>query len=428
MTNRRLLIHCAPSGVGTGSNFGMQTVDFAAHNLLQRLGLGDRGKLLHPWKPLDVAAGGDPDLLELDKWPCEFEISDESTAQSGDLVLSWGDFQLGYDYQIQSAKRYQQIKGYAGETVSSKDAIDWCYKTFLMENRLENTGIDVGSFGTTLFQNGMADWCDERYRPAIDRYLSQAKILGFRDPYSAWSSARFRDASSGAFWGSDAAFLNSPEELSTVEASGYSDQISSNTIGLYIGRSTRNTSVWGLSRLVKKMSKRLGCGQIWIPWNRFSGGRLFKRIPRSLNWFLPSLTRIPAEEKIMAGDILQTMAKCRLIVTDTYHVAVNAICLGIPVLCIYEASPASERDANMGYRKSWRDKRALLFTSTNQSDLLMCSDDLKSVKHTNAKIEHVASLVDNTQVLQNWRDWISKERDRNRETLESRLRELLGLS
>ena len=282
-SNKRLIICAAPAGVGTGSNFGMQTVDFAAHNLIKRLGLEQKAEIHRPWPALSPELGGDPQTETFDRWPTEFTTSiDRGQIKDGDLVLTWGDFQLGHDYQIQSAKRYSNIQKQLGRVTDSDQAMDWALDYFLMRKALDKK-ITLGCFGTTLFQNSVSDWVSEPYRGSLETYLSSCSFMKFRDPYSSWSISRMMNQENQSLWGVDCALLNTREELLSLPRSEAGCLIEPGSVGVYFGRSSKKFSYLALGKFLKKASKVFEADLDWIPWNQFSGGKLFARRPRLLS-------------------------------------------------------------------------------------------------------------------------------------------------
>lgn len=427
MPQKRLIICCAPAGVGTGANLGMQTVDFAAHNLVERLELTDRAEIHRPWEALSKSLGGDESIKKQDVWPTKMKTCmDREFVQPGVLLLSWGDFQLGYDYQIQSARRYCQIQEKLGNHITPQAGLDWCYRYFLLDDVVKREDVEIATFGTTLFQNRMGDWTQPRYHDAIDRYFNRCRFSKFRDPYSAWVAERIVSDSSGGHHGVDCALLNSPNELLSIPASGFHETVNAGMIGVYLGRSSKTLSLRHFSRFLRGLTTRLGSKLFWLPWNRFSGNKLFAKRPRQLQRPFLSMEEIPPDQNIMSGDIFHLMKDFRLIVTDTYHVAVNAMVLGTPVLCVYEATPESDRNANMGYREAWRDKRVMLFCGSNQSDLLMPAEDLKNRKRARRKIDHVVDLLADDRTIEHWRNWISQERESERRELDQAINDWLS--
>ena len=405
----------------------MQTVDFAAHNLIQRLGIDSRAQIHRPWPALMKAMGGNPKLESLDSWPTNFQTdSTRQTIQNGDLLLTWGDFQLGHDYQTQSAKRYRQIQAQHGNRVSEEEALDWSFDYFLLKSALEKE-IDTACFGTTLFQNSMRDWAHSRYRNAIENYFDSCVFAKFRDPYSSWSHSKLTNTSDQGNWGIDCALLNTREELLSIPATDVTSNLTRGGIGVYLGRSSKRFSKLRFAKFLRLISKKFEAPLHWIPWNQFTGGKLFSKRPRLLNSPLVNIESFPKNHEVKAGDIFHLLDSLKLVVTDTYHVAINAMTMRIPVLCIYEPSPKRSRDANMGFRESWRDKRALLFTSTNQSDFLMSANDLASNHYCEKKVEHLVSITSDQATMKNWKQWLDLELETQRTQLETMIRSRLNL-
>ena len=422
---KRILFNCAPSGIGNGANFGMQTVDYAAHNLMSRLGLSkEQAIITHPWRHLQRDVCSNRASEEFDKWPMVYqETWGDLSPRKDDLVLVWGDFQLGLDYQVQSARRFQSISRKRGVGVTDGEAIDWAYRAFLLEDILADNNVNVATYGTTLFQNGMCDWTDSRYVNAVSNVLSRSIFSKFRDPYSAWVADRLTGHLGENHWGIDAAFLNSPSELLDLPTLQSPAHRHSSTVGVYFGRSTANLKISKVSLFVRQLARIISADCMWIPWDHFSGGNLFGGFLRQFRRYCSGIKEIA--EPFMSGDILHSLSSCRIVVTDTYHVAVNCMCLGTPVVCIYEPTPRELRNANMGYRESWRDKRALLYLSTNQADMLVPSGDLNCRRMRLRKVEHIASLIRDNSAIEFWRDWVSQERSLQRDWLDSQLRRLL---
>lgn len=407
----------------------MRTVDFAAHNLIERLGLQDRAELRSPWKPIDTRLGGDKATERFDVWPSVHQIVDgHATLEPGDLVLSWGDFQLGFDYLAQSAQRYREVSLGTGRSLSGKDPLDWSYQYFLLQGILGRKGIGVASFGTTLFQNTMTDWANERYYSAISQYLDACEFALFRDPYSAWVAGQITGQPRERHWGIDAAILNEACDFDVLPSSSAWEQVPSGAVGVFLGRSTRSLSKWAFAKLAKQMSKRLGCSLWWLPWNYFSGSRLFRKRSRIVQKPLLDIEELPADADLFSGDIIRMLGRCQLVLTDTYHVAINAMALGIPAFCIYEPNPAAERNANMGYRHAMRDKRQLLYASTNQTDLLMTAEDVAVRRERERRVDHLVALLENTAAIDHWKRWLHSERSHIRNRLDGEISKLLGIS
>ena len=130
-------------------------------------------------------------------------------------------------------------------------------------------------------------------------------------------------------------------------------------------------------RFLNRLTKKLNTKAIKLPWSYFSGSGLFSSPFDKVFKYLGNNQQLDTNKLLFNGDIFRAMKNCSLIVTDTYHVAINAIALGVPVVMIPEFRPYEKRNANMGYVESWRDKRVLLFQTNNLNDLMVIPDLLK---------------------------------------------------
>lgn len=399
---RKIIISCAPAGTGNGSNLGMNTVDFAIENIVKENNLEDAIEINRPWESYLADKNGNyPSYMERD-FPLgkihynNFKLIDNTVLPKA--VFYWGDFQHGLDYQIQTAGRLKQVAHKKGWDINlNEDAILQSVKDyFLLNNSFKNKELpfDVAMYGVTLFQNGLNDYLNKGYFENLKWLYKNAIFSKSRESYSANTISLLRDNYKDSFLGVDCALLNTKEELTNLpqlkpeEFKGYS-----NNIGVFFGRSTKRLSKLKLLKFINKISGKLNKNVINIPWNYFSGGLLGDNLglySKGIKNY-QNLNRV----EFTAGDILKGMSELSLIITDTYHVAINAIALNIPVVCIYEPSPLRKRDANMGYRYAWRDKRALLFQTNNMSDFLINSEDLKSNEILNEKVDNIAGLIRN---------------------------------
>lgn len=397
MAVNEIVVSCAPPGVGRGGNIGMNTVDLAIHTIVQELGLSNRVRLCRPWEPyIKNEQGRYPDQYSLDRWPMEISYDIEALGGGGRLeaVLFWGDFQHGRDYLYQSAKRMQQVYSLRGVTKSLDECLDRCYSYFLLEDRVDVTSeMHISAFGGTLFQNRIRDYLDQRYARALSNIYRKAEFVRLRDPYSAAKVAELRNDCESSYLGVDPALLNRPEDLLALDRSGAKALANfEGAVGVFVGRSSKGLPLAGLARFTSRIAKQLRKNVVWIPWSRHTGG-LIRSLHGRLRWLVRSLYAVPDDVPITSGDVLAMIEACSLIITDTYHVAISAIVLGVPALLVYEPSPRRARDANMGFRESWRDKRALFYLTYDMSDFLVPSTDLKSRRFRDLRAANICTFV-----------------------------------
>ena len=109
MNKGKIIVKCAPSGMGKGANLGMLTVDYAIFNILKEYNLKNNIEVRSLWSPYDESPLGQR-LKANDSFGLnmQYGLTHNEDLREGDTLFYWGDFQWGYDFQIQSAKRIQQ--------------------------------------------------------------------------------------------------------------------------------------------------------------------------------------------------------------------------------------------------------------------------------------------------------------------------------
>lgn len=397
---KKTVVSCAPAGVGRGSNLGMNTVDFAAYNIIKERNLQDRVLLCRPWA--SYWPENERELkrsIELDAWPMEFAYSLEGLAGGDfDNVLYWGDFQHGKDFSVQSAKRMKQAFASQGRPMSEAKCYEICKRYFMLNEGLDKVS-NLGMFGGTLFQNGLNDYNDLQYTSQLERLYTKSNFVRVRDAYSASRARHIRNDFNTSYLSTDAALLNTRAELMSVSKTGaeilnsYNEQI-----GIFFGRYTKSFPFGAVCAFIRRLKKRMGKSTLWLPWNRFSAGLLGSSNLR-LKLMLPSLADISKDADLSSGDILDMLGRVSLIITDTYHVAINAVALGTPCVMVYEPSPSEARNANMGFHVASRDKRALLYMTNDLVDFLLPTTDLTSKKWMTARADHIVNLLSDKELI-----------------------------
>jgi hypothetical protein len=267
-------------------------------------------------------------------------------------------------------------------------------KYFLLQDyyKDEKLPFKLAMYGVTLFQNGLNDYLKDDYYGNLKWLYENATFCKTRENSSANMNGVLRNDFDTNYLGVDCALLNTKKELlSLPQLNPKEFTVYKDNIGVFFGRSTKKTSRISNIKFLNKISKKLNKELVNIPWNYFSGGLLGD----SLGKYKLGLSNYHNFKNVRfkAGDVMKGLSDLSLVITDTYHVAINSIALGVPVICIYETSPAVTRDANMGHRYAWRDKRALLFLNNNLSDFLINSDDLRDSSIREEKIDNICSLL-----------------------------------
>ena len=399
----RIEFRCAPQWY---CNPGMASVDYAAYVICRDAGILDRVSFRRPWPTYGPDANGSlPWQASRDRSPVVFNygFADGHNLKSGDQLFYWGDFQHGRDYLSKSCIRARSLskEAMAFSDAELKDAV---YQHFMCEKFLDagNGGrAKIYLFGGTLFQNSQDDLNDERYLIALRNLLKESELRAFRDAPSTLMAENVLRINGTGTLGTDAALLNTSEELLELSleeemghASGYTG-----ACGVFFGRSSSVFPFRRLSLFLRTLCKSLGVPLAWIPWDAFSGGKLFYSRLHRIDGRVAMSKPLENNTQYCVGDLHAAIKQCSCIVTDTYHLALNAIVHGIPVLCVWEPSPASEFDCNIGSRTSPRDKRALFFNLEGLTSLLVPTSDFDSRRNTQGRAEELARVVSNEGLI-----------------------------
>lgn len=398
---RKVVIRCAAAGIGKGSNLGMNTVDYAIYNIIQNNEvLRDKVILSRPWPSYIKDSNGNyPEYQLRDDFPMEFwyDYMDKTQEHEKSGLVFWGDFQHGYDYHIQASKRLKHVSSLIGISKTQAECGDITRDYFLLRDHFQKRKLPypVLMYGGTFFQNSLKDYFDDEYFSNLKWLYKNASFAKVRDPYSASIVNQITGNYEKNYLGVDAALLNTKEELlSLPQLNSPQLNIFEESIGVYFGRSTKGFPKKHALQLISEFSKEMATKIVNIPWAYFSSGLFSYSLDRKKGIFINRSPIKSINDEFTPGDILKGMSKLKLIITDTYHVALNGIALGIPVICIYEPFPSDTRNANMGYIESWRDKRTLFFLTNNLSDFLISSYSLKDKEFRSRKIKHIMNILE----------------------------------
>ena len=236
----------------------------------------------------------------------------------------------------------------------------------------------VVSFGSTLAFNTALDYTG-CYRDDLDAFLSGVHRVWFRDSYSAQVAGLARAPRDELCKGLDAAFLLPPDP-----DAGPRDA----TLGVFLGRSALPPE--SLARFGRRLTTELGLEPRWLPWRvapafwPMNTRRRFRVAWPELEHGLASLavsarlatyagaaraTPLP-EQAASTPSLLAALARHRVVLTDTYHVAINAWRVGTPAICVVDR-PTATWSVNSGEEASRRDKREDLYSQLDALGLLV---------------------------------------------------------
>ena len=294
-------------------------------------------------------------------------------------VVYWGDF-MHMQFYLNATVDILTKK--MGTFADRNSAWDFVYRHLLLRGQPPGVLDRVLSYGTTLSFNTPDDYAGE-YGTELSSFLSRVHRVWCRDSYSALIAQTARGAQDQVCKGTDAAFL----------LGGRDDRERSEQVGVFFGRSALAPE--SLARLGRSLAGRLDLKPFWLPW----GGepafwpvqqrKRFRAAWPGLEHLSsrPTLgmraatyrsigrrTPMPATTATFA-ELLEQVAQSRLIITDTYHLAINAWRLGTPVICVVDR-PKSIWSVNSGGVGVRRDKREDLYSQLECTRLLVSADSL----------------------------------------------------
>ncbi len=255
---------------------------------------------------------------------------------SHDLILYWGDFLQARHYiNTECINRLKSVYH-----LDSKQAFSIAFRGLLQADEPESVASKSIVFGSSLLSNSSNDYCQQDYNVAVSAFFRKVRAALLRDPISATRVAHIRRAFTQTHLGQDPAFLLNDNDLSALPTTPWSANLRNNSsIGLFFGTRTRIPR--RLLPFCERVARDLGVSVEWIPWfpyheilkqrdNRSATGK-HEVSDRKLLRMIQSLS--PRGLNYKAGDLLSSLGKYRAIITDTYHLCINAWRAGTPAIC-----------------------------------------------------------------------------------------------
>jgi hypothetical protein len=159
--------------------------------------------------------------------------------------------------------------------------------------------------------------------------------------------------------------------------------------GIYFARTRDRPEMLG--RFARDLCRRLGVEGRWLPWgNRAAFAGL--DVARMRKAF-PQMRVGPGPEASSVADVLATMGGCRLVVSDTYHLCVNAWRLGVPAICIGDETPDAAWNWNSGHAFSWRDKRRTFYAMYDALEYFVQTRELENRRTRARRLDQLVALM-----------------------------------
>lgn len=297
-------------------NTGMVTVDLAAHTIVARMfpqaqvtlySLGRGGK--SPYAAGETAHG----YLDIVAHADEF--------LDADVLLYWGDFIHSCAYWELDMKTWNtqmMTLAPAAREALVRTQEEHRSRLIFLSSQSARQLRKVIVFGSTIITNEAGDLKFPAYHTDFERFFSGISAVHFRDALSAAKISPLRGDE--ATLACDCALLLDDADLNQL--SGFRPAPRRKGLGVFFGRSPNKLQMLLFSRL---LGSALGQPCHWLPW--FASNTKMRLAARLLGYRVP-------QEDVSPGAILSALSGCEFVVTDTYHVCVNAWRLGIPAACI----------------------------------------------------------------------------------------------
>jgi hypothetical protein len=356
---KRIAVFCA---LPPDRNTGMATVDLAAFTVLRRIA-PDAQIVLYTYGAL-TSASYEPEALPYQYLDVKRHREDYF---SSDIFVFWGDFTHSRSY-------WNLDRGLAeGQLATVSPKIDdpsyrrhtnhyseYVFLTMLPPERRRAVVV----FGSTIITNGAKDENDELYFEHFQKFFEQVTAVYFRDALSAARIAPFRRGETTL--GCDCALLLHNDDLRLFQ--GFKQASERKGVG-------HRVQMMLFSRMV---GRAVGESCHWIHW--LTGGKRWKqRLYRLLGYAIPG-------EAQGTGNLLSQLSGYKYIVTDTYHLCVNAWRMGIPAICIGQGAMRTQHSIS-------DKKKEMFYCMYGASDMYVFSESLLRMRTMRQQSKRVAAAL-----------------------------------
>ena len=274
-----------------------------------------------------------------------------------DVILFWGDFLHSRSFHVEHILPRTKIRN---PSVTESEFIARIFDTLLLEHAPESVLRKVICFGGSIYFDSLQHAAEDRYRTALSRLYSNARLVMVRDPISAAFAPNY--GARGPNLGVDCAFLLHPF-ASLVWDNNRGDN---GAVGYSFNRrlSQDKRQLGSMKRFVDRIAELLECAPVDLQW----------------------LKANEADPLSGLSEKLSHINRCRLVVTDTYHCAISALRDGVHTICI---GIGAERAADPLSEK----KKELLFSMFNASEYYLYFEAIARSVSADKAAKHMAALV-----------------------------------
>jgi len=406
-------------------NPGMSSVDLAFYAFSKRHGFAKDVTYYQLYTPEELHTDKDPvvykEIVRRQQLPFEYECFRNrlDEIKKSDVIIFWGDFLHMANYQDAASRNLCR----AGIAASQQEALQIVREHLFLINADSATRNKVIMFGSTLLFNRSVDYQDTDYGNSITEFLKSIHSVRVRDVYSAFKVSEIRSDYDKSFLGMDCSLLLQKDDMKLLERSNYSadESFGKGKVGIFFGRSDCDAKVLG--KFAGDLCKVMGLQAQWLSWRLDkSSAKVLSRIKGYFKDLeIPAFTDAP-----LPGDLYEILARYSFVITDTYHVCVNAWRMGIPAVCIGQAVLESEWSVSSGGQFYWRDKRQVFYSMYDATEYYTYVEELNNRSQRKKRIEQLVRLLGNESVSQQVADRLQSHARNIEITLLKDINELSG--
>jgi len=375
-TMQMIAICATPPGI----NPGMASVELALKLFLDKYKIIQDIKFFHLIHDNYNEDSGDNNILPYSEIP---DAPDFFASKR--MILFWGDFLHMLQYHQTIASVLYQRK----YCKTFEESIRRVYNVFLFADQDHKILKRKISFGSTLLFNTLADENDSIYGPALKRFIASGNIW-FRDVYSSIKASHITGNYSISNLGIDCAAFLEP----TLFVGGVKKKGKRNKTGLFIGRTVVN--FLDIYRFALDFAKFSSTSLSWMAWGNINAFPTLKFVQEEKT--ISEMENFSVEGIADPVIAVRNLTEFDVIITDTYHICVNAWNMGIPAICFYGNDHLKRRNVNSGDLFSGKDKRKVFYSMYDALDFLIHYQELRYSESRESRMNHLLDCW-NDQVL-----------------------------
>jgi polysaccharide pyruvyl transferase WcaK-like protein len=312
-----------------------------------------------------------------------------------DLILYWGDFLQARHYiEEECVSRVAEIYGIARDA-----SADFCYQALLQTNINPKVRRKTITFGSSLLYNKASDYTAGRYSRAVQDFLLGVRAAMFRDPVSAIRANHVTRNFRTTHLGIDPAFLLNEEDIKTLPTTRWHAELREDSaIGFFFG--TRTRAPRNLVPFCKRVAEMLESKLEWVPWfplhdklRQEASTPFFDRASRFNGIRLRDIDALMVRgDTYTQADLLLALPKYKLVITDTYHLCINAWRAGTPAICIgAEMNNASQVIKDF--------KKRILYEMFDAQEFYFDVSDIANTATSSKAAGQMAALANNRELV-----------------------------